>query len=197
MNPVNERKLEAADYLKKPYARQVVPEPDGSFRAEILEFPGCIALGGTQSEALASLEKVAKGWLEGALAKGQPISEPIEDNTEYSGKLVLRLPKSLHRRATYVAQREGVSLNQYIVTALATHVSEATFRVVVQANQLMNNLVNAFTGSLYGTAPRLMIVQTGGVGVNIYGGNNSLWNQEFPIVPVGLAAIASRETPRG
>lgn len=63
----------AAAYLKEPYARLVIPETDGTFRGEILEFPGCIATGDTSAEALGSLEDVASAWLQSALANNQPI----------------------------------------------------------------------------------------------------------------------------
>jgi predicted RNase H-like HicB family nuclease len=111
----------AADILRKPYGRVVMPESDGSFRAEIIEFPGCLAVGDTASEALASLEEVAADWLEVALERGQPIPEPIE-NAGFSGKLVVRMPKSLHKKAAHLAAREGVSLNQFILSSLAEQV---------------------------------------------------------------------------
>ncbi len=38
---------------------------------------------------------------------------------EYSGKVNLRMPKSLHQDLVRRAEQEGVSLNQLIVTALA------------------------------------------------------------------------------
>jgi antitoxin HicB len=126
----NERTLDPAAYLKRPYSRLVVPETDGSFRAEILEFPGCIATADTAAEALSLLEDVAASWLEATLAKGQPVPEPMEE-TEFSGKLVLRLPKSLHRKAAQAAKRDGVSLNQLIVSSLAEHIGE---RSVVSAH---------------------------------------------------------------
>ncbi|MGO9486222.1 MAG: type II toxin-antitoxin system HicB family antitoxin [Rhodomicrobium sp.] len=111
----------AAEILRKPYGRVVMPEPDGSFRAEIVEFPGCLAVGDTAAEALASLEEVAADWLEIALERGQPIPEPIE-NAGFSGKLVVRMPKSLHKKAAHLAAREGVSLNQFILSSLAEQV---------------------------------------------------------------------------
>lgn len=43
---------------------------------------------------------------------------PSSDNS-YSGKLLVRMPKSLHRRLAETAEREGVSLNQYIVSLLS------------------------------------------------------------------------------
>ncbi|WP_428660440.1 toxin-antitoxin system HicB family antitoxin [Reyranella sp.] len=110
------------DYLKRPYSRLVIREEDGSFRAEILEFPGCIALADTDVDALRALEDVALSWIAGTIESGKEVPEPIEV-TAYSGRFVTRLPKSLHRKISYAAQREGVSLNTYIVAALAAHVS--------------------------------------------------------------------------
>jgi len=113
----------AATLLRQPYARLVVPEPDGTYRGEIMEFPGCIATGDTPAEALEAIEDVADGWLQAALANNQPIPDPV-DNTEFSGRLVLRMPKSLHKKAARLAEREGVSLNQFIVTSLAEQIGE-------------------------------------------------------------------------
>jgi antitoxin HicB len=119
--------LSPAAILKRPYHRVIVPEEDGSFSALISEFPGCMAVGDTYAEAYAILEEVAESWLLAVIANGQPIPEP-EEESEYSGKLVLRLPKSLHRKAAHAAKRDGVSLNQFLVTALAIQVggNEAT-----------------------------------------------------------------------
>jgi hypothetical protein len=41
------------------------------------------------------------------------------DNREYSGKFIVRVPKSLHRQLDRLADREGVSLNQYLVSELS------------------------------------------------------------------------------
>jgi len=38
---------------------------------------------------------------------------------EYSGKYVIRLPKSLHARLAMEAGKEGVSLNQYTLYKLS------------------------------------------------------------------------------
>lgn len=117
--------MEPAEYLKKPYGRVVIPEHDGTFRAEIIEFPGCIAVGDTAPEALANLEDVARSWLDVVIAKGQHVPEPIE-NIGFSGKLVVRLPKSLHKKAVYFAARDGVSLNQFIVSSISEQVGMRT-----------------------------------------------------------------------
>lgn len=130
---------EISDFLRKPYVRAVVPEPDGTFRAEILEFPGCITTGETAAEALTNLESVAAAWLEATLVRGQAIPQPINQEV-FSGKLVLRLPKSLHRRASATAAREGISLNQFIVSCVAECVGRHEPARIVQSGQITVNV---------------------------------------------------------
>jgi predicted RNase H-like HicB family nuclease len=127
-----ERTMGPAEYLKRPYQRCVVPDSDGSFRGEIVEFPGCIATGETGADALTNLEEVAVSWLETAIAKGLRIPEPMEEGG-FSGKLMLRLPKGLHRKAAHAAARDGVSLNQFIVTSVAEQVGSTSARAGVTA----------------------------------------------------------------
>lgn len=115
-------KTMVTEILRKPYGRTVMPEPDGTFRAEIIEFPGCIAIGETAVEALTSLEDVATSWLEVAISKKQTIPEPIESVDGFSGKLVVRLPKSLHKKAAHMAAKDGVSLNQFILSSVAEQI---------------------------------------------------------------------------
>lgn len=47
------------------------------------------------------------------------LEEFKRDLEEYSGKLVLRLPRSLHKQLKEAAEIEGVSLNQYMLYKLA------------------------------------------------------------------------------
>jgi antitoxin HicB len=136
-----------AEYLKKPYGRFVVPESDGTFRGEIIEFPGCIAVGDTAAEALANLEDVAASWLEATLARGQRIPEPIE-NVEFSGKLVVRLPKTLHKKAAHIAARDRISLNQFIVSSIAERVGAQSASISIGQFQSPSGFVG-----LLGFAP--------------------------------------------
>jgi len=124
---------EAREILKKPYRRVFVPEEDGSVRGEIVEFPGCIATADSMVAAVDALEEVAESWLEASLANGSSVPEPLE-TTEYSGKLVLRLPKSLHAKAADAAKLDAVSLNQFIVTCIAESVGTRAARIGNVAN---------------------------------------------------------------
>lgn len=59
-----------------------------------------------------------EGWLEVKLQYNDLIPEPVVDDG-YSGKFVVRLPKSLHRKLAIEAEKEGISLNQYAMYKLS------------------------------------------------------------------------------
>lgn len=113
-------------YLAKPYARIVIPAEDGSYFAEILEFPGCFAQGTTAEEAIRNLERAAQSWIEVAQDQGQEIPPPMAVQ-DYSGKVLLRMPRGIHKQAARYAQRETTSLNQFISAAVAARVGAEEF----------------------------------------------------------------------
>lgn len=43
----------------------------------------------------------------------------MKEDKKYSGKILLRLPASLHKKCVEVAEEEGVSLNQLLLYAIA------------------------------------------------------------------------------
>jgi predicted RNase H-like HicB family nuclease len=109
------------EYLELPYniiVRQITEETSTYYFATVLELDGCMSDGDTFEEAYANIREAMEGWIETKLEHNLPVPQPIEDD-EYSGKFVLRLPKSLHKRLVVEAQREGVSLNQYALYRLA------------------------------------------------------------------------------
>jgi antitoxin HicB len=114
---VAERKpLEYYLNLKYPVTLRVSHE--GGFVAEIEELPGCFAQGETLEETYAEIEVARSLWLETTYEDGQDIPLP-RDNRDFSGKFIVRVPKSLHRQLDLLAEREGVSLNQYLVSELS------------------------------------------------------------------------------
>lgn len=109
-------------YLSLPYTVEIYPSEHGGYVAKIAELPGCITQGETIAEAAEMAEDAKRAWLETALEEGVPIPEPVPE--EYSGRLVVRMPKSLHKRLAEMAARENVSLNQYITYQLARSVGQ-------------------------------------------------------------------------
>ena len=106
-------------YLSLHYPFSVIADPGGDYVIVFPDLPGCV----TQVENLDNLGQVAEEirtlWLETAYADGREIPLPSQPE-QYSGKFNLRLPKSLHRELAEAAEREGVSLNQYVVALLAS-----------------------------------------------------------------------------
>lgn len=118
---------EPKEYLKEPYARILIPDDDsGTFSAEILEFPGCFAQGNTADEAFENLERTALAWIEAVLRQGKEIPPPSMAQG-YGGKIALRIPKSIHKRAVELAARDNTSLNQFILSALAARIGAEDF----------------------------------------------------------------------
>lgn len=125
---MQKREREISSYLSRPYSRVLVPDVEtGTYTARILEFPGCVAEGSTREQAYERLEQSARDWLIAALDLGQEIPTPAVEQT-YSGRTLLRLPKSLHRRCAEAAAAEGTSLNQFVVAALAEKLGETRLR---------------------------------------------------------------------
>ena len=109
------------DYMKLPYNYIVKPIEDESgsyYHAYVLELDGCQSTGSTFQDAYVGLLDAMEGWLETKLEAGVRIPEPL-DADRFSGKFVVRLPKSLHHRLAVEAEKEGVSLNQYALYKLS------------------------------------------------------------------------------
>lgn len=139
------------DYLRLPYARILIPEENGEFSAEVLEFPGCYAQGTSPDEAFRNLESAAAAWIKTCLDLDQEIPPPSA-NQGYGGRVALRLPRSLHRLAAHKAERDGVSLNQCLVTAVAAWVgADNLFERIsqkVEMNLYPANVYNSYSVSL-------------------------------------------------
>ena len=141
-----------AEIMQRPYTRIVVPAEEGGFVAEVLEFEGCFAEGDSPEEVMTELEGAMRDWIELALEAGQPIPEPLGAR-EYSGRLVLRMPSSLHERAARRAAIEGVSLNQLLTTAIAGYLGPGQ-----QIDQLADAIAERLRASEHvAAAPRFTL----------------------------------------
>lgn len=137
--------MKANEYLKEPYSRILIPDEEGFF-AEILEFPGCYAHGKSVEDAFKKLDKAALSWIEASLEQGHEIPPP-STNAGYGGKVALRLPRSLHKRAAKLAHRDGVSLNQFLTTAIAARVGAEEFNSYLAENT-SNRIIGAINEAI-------------------------------------------------
>jgi predicted HicB family RNase H-like nuclease len=116
-----EKKLEY--YAKLPYTVIVEQWDDDNgpyWVARIAEFPHCLIHADTPEEAIKEIQEVKMDWVKSNLERGLSVPEPR--SRKYSGQIRLRILPSLHRLLTYRAEAEGMSLNQYMATVLATSV---------------------------------------------------------------------------
>ena len=109
------------DYMELPYNYIVQPIKDESgeyYYAKVLELDGCQSTGETFEEAYNNLKEAMEGWIETKLEAGFEIPMPV-GYEDFSGKFIVRIPKSLHYKLAIEAKQEGVSLNQYALYKLS------------------------------------------------------------------------------
>ncbi|MDR2510298.1 MAG: type II toxin-antitoxin system HicB family antitoxin [Spirochaetaceae bacterium] len=109
------------EYLELPYhivIQHLVDESGDYYFATVQELDGCMSHGDTYTEAFENIREAMELWIEGKLEGGFAVPMPINEG-KYSGKFVIRLPKSLHARLAMEAEKEGVSLNQYALYRLS------------------------------------------------------------------------------
>jgi len=108
-------------YMNLPYnyiIQQMSDESGIYFYSHVLELDGCQSTGETFEEAYENLKDAMKGWIQTKLEAGFEIPLPI-GYEDYSGKFLIRIPKSLHYKLALEAKQEGVSLNQYATYKLS------------------------------------------------------------------------------
>jgi len=107
-----------ADPRDVPYPVTLVHDESGEWAATIDALPGCNAHGASPDEALERVADAVAAWVEAAEQEGKEVPDP-KAAPSYSGRLLLRMPQTLHAELARVAERERVSLNQFITGVLS------------------------------------------------------------------------------
>ncbi len=120
-------------FMKLPYRIEIQPIPEkkgGGYEASIPQLgkSSVRADGETVEEALNGLQAVKQERLASYLEEGLLIPEPDPDEEDYSGKFVVRIPKSLHRELSQRAKQNNVSLNQFVIFLLSSGLGLETHR---------------------------------------------------------------------
>jgi predicted RNase H-like HicB family nuclease len=116
MNRRNEKDL--AYYLNLKYPVQVHEQEESGYFVSVPDLPGCMTQGETLEEAMDNIGEAKELWLEEAYESNIEIPLPDEER-EFSGKFVVRLPAALHRQLARQAEEQGTSLNQFVAVVLA------------------------------------------------------------------------------
>jgi predicted RNase H-like HicB family nuclease len=105
-------------------------EEDDGYIAIARDLPGCSAFGKSQVDAINEIQHAIQAWQQAADAAHNPIPEPSQHIEEPlpSGRLLLRIPRSLHAALIECAKKEAASLNQHLVSVLSFSVSTNILR---------------------------------------------------------------------
>ena len=110
-----------SELIKQPYNIIIQQDLDGCFYAKVEELDGCFAEGQSAQEAWENIQDSMKNWME--IAQEMNVSIPLpkaNQDTEYSGKYLLRMPKKLHKELVETAEEDGISLNLLLVNLLSS-----------------------------------------------------------------------------
>ena len=107
-------------YANLPY-KTIVERCDDQgvyYVARVVELPDLIMTGNTPAEAINELEQVKRDWIKTYLELGNKMPVPLQLR-RHSGNLRIRVEPSLHSTLALMAELEGVSLNQYLVSTIS------------------------------------------------------------------------------
>jgi len=128
-------------YMGLPYSillHEVDEEGEKYWIAEVPELPGCKSHGSSVEEAVNSVEEAKKDWILDSLKSREEVPTPVERD-RYSGRMLVRMSRSLHRSLALIAEAEQQSLNQLIVTMLAKEVGRLS--VLNRVEDKVDNLL--------------------------------------------------------
>lgn len=95
--------------------RPLAEADGGGFVIEYPDLPGCASDGDTPEEALANGKKAVEAWIIAQKKLGRPIPKAdLEPEIQFSGKILLRVSRSIHRRLASKAKEEEISVNSLI-----------------------------------------------------------------------------------
>jgi antitoxin HicB len=104
--------------LSRQYRFDVIADPDGGYVILFPDLPGCMTQVENIDEVGPVADEIRTLWIETTFDMGQDIPLPTYPEA-FSGKFNVRIPKSLHRDLVHLAEDEGVSLNQLVVSLLS------------------------------------------------------------------------------
>ena len=139
----SEIKKQVEHYMNLPYTMTIKhrAEQGGYYVAGYIELPDLTMTGDTPEETVKELLEEKPEWFETCLKLGINIPLPIEPQA-YSGKIVLRMPPSMHESLIQIAMMEGVSLNQYMITALSRFIGIREGQEAVQQKKARKSAKN-------------------------------------------------------
>ncbi len=100
---------------------KLTEDDGGGYIARVPALPGCIADADTPEELIPKIFNAIDDYIALKKKLNQSIPTPEHYNTDIvpSGKMSLRLPRTLHAQLTNQAEKEGCSINTLAITYLS------------------------------------------------------------------------------
>jgi len=118
--------IDATKYTVSIQKRDV--DGETMFSARVKELPDVEVFEATSEQAYSVALQIITSLASLADEDGRKFPAPSKDSDEeFSGRVTLRMPRGLHQKIAAISGQEGVSLNQYIVTVLASASGETSF----------------------------------------------------------------------
>jgi antitoxin HicB len=168
---------------KLDYPVKIERDPDeGIFTAAFLDLPGCSADGPTVADAYEDAMRAKDEWLRVTIEQGLPIPPPSK-TLESSGRVLLRMPTSLHAALIDKAQLYNTSLNQYLVHLLSSALVGDT------VERRLNGVQNQISGMSQGMMVMAVTIN------RVLGSSNSFNAPVSKYLPSGVATWPQINAP--
>jgi len=128
-------------------SRRTTVDGEAVYEARVVELPDVVGYGETREEAETAAIESISGLQDLAREMGHTFPAPNPVPAGYSGRVTLRVSRSLHRQVALLAHLEDVSLNQFINEAIAARVVERQARRAICT--VASDYYNVKAGGVY------------------------------------------------
>lgn len=160
---MTKKTFEADDYTIS--VKREMVDDESVFVARVGEFPDVIMYGDTRDEAISLVHDSLTTLIKMSVRMGHALPTPLStDEVSYSGRITLRMGKSLHRKIAHQADIQGISLNQYIVERIAEESGrdQASHHMLLGLLEIVRSKISAFV-PISSSSPKIIsgIIDTG------------------------------------
>lgn len=152
--------------------KRITEDDELLYRVTVAEFPDICSFSDTYTDAYETVIEAIGTLLEVAEEANEPMPAPIEGQNDYSGRITLRIPKSLHRDIAIKSDIEEVSINQYLLNIISNnnksgvltssdrlyHWGETTTQLP-SMGKTVSGAVQAALPSAYGSVFRILVAE--------------------------------------
>lgn len=118
---------------------EIATTEGNEWMARFPDVRGCVGGGETPEEALHEALENLEFHLESLEKLGLPIPEPSKVQTTFKGNISVRMSSGLHEQVSYLAKKEDISINQFIVEAISERVGKVKTENTI--SKLLNGLI--------------------------------------------------------